>query len=309
MKLEVVEAMSAGADVLRLAFVHTSRPELPGWTAGSHVDLHLGDGRIRQYSLCGDPADTSRYEIAVKLERAGRGGSAWIHANLPIGAIAHVSAPRNNFPLDGSARRHVFVAGGIGVTPFLAMAHTLATSDRRFELNFCARSTARAPLLDRLNAVCGARLRTWFSSEGRRFAPEAIGAPEEGSRLYLCGPKRLLGEVRATAAAMGWAADHVHVEIFQGEHDQTIEPKPFDVRLASTGAVLHVPADRSMLDILRDHGAHVPSSCELGVCGSCILGYSEGQVIHRDVVLSEEARHDRVAVCVSRARGSITLDL
>ena len=309
MKLKVAEAKPTGGDVVHLAFVHPLRPELPAWTAGAHVDLRLGEGRVRQYSLCGDPADRSRYEIAVKLEHVGRGGSAWVHANLPVGAIAHVSAPRNNFPLIEAARRHVFIAGGIGVTPFLAMARALQTSGQEYELHFCARSAAEAPLLDSLMELCGPRLRTWFSSDGARFAPTLIGQPDDDTHLYLCGPKRLLDAVCTEAAAMGWPDDHIHAEVFRAEIDETFKPEPFEVRLASTGAVLHVPADRSILDILRDHGIHMASSCELGVCGSCICGYSEGSVIHRDAVLPVAARQNKIAPCVSRARVSVTLDL
>jgi vanillate O-demethylase ferredoxin subunit len=273
------------------------------------VDLRLPDGRVRQYSLLGDPADRTRYEIAIKREDPGRGASLWAHANLAVGAIAHVSAPRNNFPLAKDARRCVLVAGGIGITPFVSMARQLARDGADFELNLCARSAESAPLLAELGAICGDRLRTWFSRDGRRFEPAAIGAPDADRHLYVCGPQRLLDAVLAAATAAGWPDAHIHTEVFQPIRDENFNPEPFDAFIASTGAVLHVPADRSLLDILRANGLSMASSCELGVCGSCICGYRNGSVIHRDVILPLASRQDRMTPCVSRAHVSVTLEL
>jgi ferredoxin-NADP reductase len=309
MKLRVEGARYTTPDVLHLVFVHPVKPELPPWAPGAHVDLRLPDGRVRQYSLLGDPADRTRYEIAIKREDPGRGASLWAHANLTVGAIAHVSAPRNNFPLAKDARRCVLVAGGIGITPFVSMARQLARDGADFELNLCARSAESAPLLAELGAICGDRLRTWFSRDGRRFEPAAIGAPDAGRHLYVCGPQRLLDAVLAAATAAGWPDAHIHTEVFQPIRDENFNPEPFDAFIASTGAVLHVPADRSLLDILRANGLSMASSCELGVCGSCICGYRNGSVIHRDVILPLASRQDRMTPCVSRAHVSVTLEL
>jgi ferredoxin-NADP reductase len=309
MKLRVAQARYTTPDVLHLTLVHPRKPELPPWTPGAHVDLRLPDGRVRQYSLCGDPADQARYDIAIKREAAGRGASIWAHANLTPEAIAHVSAPRNNFPLADDARRHVLIAGGIGITPLVAMARKLAREDRPFLLHHCARSAEAAPLLPELRAICGNHLRTWFSSEGRRFAPVNIGPPRDGDHLYVCGPSRLIDPVLAHAAATGWPQPNIHTEIFTPLSDENFKPEPFDALIASTGAVLHVPADRTLLEVLRAHGLATVSSCELGVCGSCVCGYVEGRVIHRDVVLPLASRQDRMMPCVSRAHVSVTLDL
>jgi ferredoxin-NADP reductase len=309
MKLKVAGARLVTPDVLHLIFVHPKKPELPAWEPGAHVDLRLPDGRARQYSLCGDHADRRRYAIAIKREAAGRGGSLWAHANLAVGAVAHVSAPRNNFPLAEGARRHVLVAGGIGVTPFVAMVRALAREGADFELNLCAPSPTTAPLVGELRKLCGERLRTWFSCDGRRFDAAAIGAPEAGRHLYVCGPPRLLDAVLTQAATAGWPDAQVHTEVFQPRTDENYKPEPFDAFIASTGQVLHVPADRSLLDVLRAHGFATVSSCELGVCGSCACGYRNGTVVHRDVVLPLASRQDRMLPCVSRAHVSVTLDL
>jgi ferredoxin-NADP reductase len=309
MKLEVIGARHVTPDVLHLTFVHPRKPELPAWEPGAHVDLRLPDGRVRQYSLCGDSTDRTRYEIAIKREAAGRGGSRWAHANLGIGAIAHVSAPRNNFPLAQDANCHVLVAGGIGVTPFVAMVRALVRERADFELNLCAPSATAAPFLGELSDLCGARPRTWLSSEGRRFDVAAIGAPGAGRHLYVCGPGRLLDAVLARAMSAGWPDAQIHTEVFKPRTDENYKPEPFDAFIASTGQVLHVPADRSLLDVLRAHGLATVSSCELGVCGSCACGYRNGTVIHRDVVLPLASRQDRMLPCVSRAHVGVTLDL
>ncbi|MCJ2126924.1 PDR/VanB family oxidoreductase [Methylobacterium sp. J-077] len=309
MRLTVVEAVATTPEVVRLTFAHPQRPELPAWEPGAHVDLRLPDGRTRQYSLCGDPADRSRYVLAIKREDAGRGGSLWTHDNLTPGAVAHVSHPRNNFGLAVEARRHVLIGGGIGVTPLAAMAWYLAARGADFVIHLCARSAENAPLLAELQALCGERLHCWFSSEGSRFDPAALGAPEDGVHIYACGPQRLIDAVQVTLETAGWPVEQVHVEHFAPMADENYKPEPFDALIASTGAVVHVPADVSLLDVLRRHGFAMPSSCEIGVCGSCECGYRDGTVIHRDVVLPVAKRQDRMMPCVSRARVNITLEL
>lgn len=308
MKLRVEVARLATPNVLHLTLVHPNRPTLPAWEPGAHVDLRFPDGKIRQYSLCGDPTDLSNYQIAIKREDAGRGASRWAHDALQTGAIAHVSAPRNNFRIQ-DAERHVFVIGGIGVTPALSMARHLASTGGDVRVHFCARSEAEAPLLAELRAACGERLETWFSTAGQRFEPNAMEPYSDGSCLYVCGPQRLLESVREAAEALGWPESAIHAEAFQATLDENFKPEPFDATLAATGETLHVPADRSLLEVLRDHGIVMPSSCELGVCGSCVCTYLEGVVIHRDAAISVSDRQDKIAPCVSRARVSVTLDL
>ena len=307
-KLRVVGLADSTPEVRVYTLEHPRKPLLPEWAAGAHVDVRVADGKVRQYSLCGEPGVQKQWQIAVKREATGRGGSAWVHETLVLGGEALVSAPRNNFPL-APATRHVLVAGGIGVTPLLAMARTLAAAGADFTLHFCARSAALAPLLAELRAVCGRRLVTWFADEGRRFDPALVGPPAPGTHLYACGPQRLTDAVRTAAEAAGWAEPQQHYEVFQPTLDENFKPEPFELKLASTGEVLLVPADRSALEVLRERGFALPSSCELGVCGSCVCGYSEGVVIHRDSVLPVAARQDRLTLCVSRARVAVTVAL
>jgi ferredoxin-NADP reductase len=307
MKLRVGKTLFTTPDVLHVQLVHPLRPALPEWSAGAHVDLRLPDGRTRQYSLCGDPEDRSRYEIAIKREATGRGGSVWAHENLREGSEVHISAPRNNFPLNATCERNILVAGGIGVTPSLSMARTLKRCGREFTLHFCARSAPEAPLLDELKDICGSSLRCWFSGEGHRFDPAVIGPYDASSHVYMCGPQRLLDAVQD--ALSEWPEDQVHGEVFQMTIDENFKPEPFEATIASTGQSILVPADRSLLDVLRDNDFVMPSSCEMGVCGSCECGYRDGVVLHRDKVLPVAKRQDRLMLCVSRARLSVTLDL
>jgi vanillate O-demethylase ferredoxin subunit len=313
MKMAVSDVRSVTDTVKVFTFHHPRRAHLPPPLPGSHVDLHLPDGKVRQYSLCGDPDDDTAYAISVKLEYDGRAGSKWIHDNLKAGAILPVSAPRNNFALVEEALRHVFVAGGIGITPMLAMLRRLARRGAPFELHYCARAPQTAPFLSELTDICSPqRLFTYFSDlhEGTstRFDAERIfAAAAPGTHVYCCGPQRLTQAVRA--ATGHWPDGSVHFEAFKPALDENFKPEPFDVKLASTGKVLRVPADKSTLEILRAHGLALPSSCELGVCGACSCRYLDGTVIHRDSILDISARQDRMMLCVSRARVGVTLDL
>ncbi len=308
MKLDVVDARTTGG-ALRLVLRHPKRPNLPSWSPGAHVDVRLPDGRVRQYSLCGDPDDATRYVIAVQLEPDGRGGSCWIHENLTIGSIAHVSAPRNHFPLSPSADACILIAGGIGITPLVAMAKKLSCGGRPFDLHYCARTAHDAPLLDEAQDLFGARLKTYFSKDatGRRFdAALALKIPMPDVHIYCCGPLRLVESVKAASTAC--PAKNVHVEMF-APPAQDAPPGPFDIEIASTGQRFHVPADRSGLSVLRENGYSLASSCEIGVCGSCECSYVSGKVIHRDGVLDTEQRRTRLLLCNSRAEGCVVLDL
>ncbi|HEY0219248.1 MAG TPA: PDR/VanB family oxidoreductase [Afipia sp.] len=307
MKMRVKQMRFTTHDVLHLQLAHPLRPTLPPWAAGAHVDLRMPDGRVRQYSLCGDPANNSYYEIAIKREDSGRGGSKWIHKNIQIGSEVHVSAPRNNLPLSEKGELYIFVAGGIGITALLSMARALKHQRKEFLFHFCARSASEAPLLDELKDICGARLQCWFSKEGHRFNPATIGSYDERKHIYICGPQRLLDGVKSTLT--DWPEDHVHFEAFQMTVDENFKAEPFEATIASTGQALLVPADKSLLDVLHENGFVMPSSCQMGVCGSCECGYRDGIVIHRDKVLPTAKRQDRMMPCVSRARVSITLDL
>lgn len=307
MKLRVAKVSQSTTDVAHFTLVHPHRPSLPEWTAGAHVDLRLPDGRVRQYSLCGDPSDAASYQIAIKRQPDGRGGSVWAHEMLQEGSEVHVSAPRNNLPLAPGGERYILIAGGIGITPLLSMARSLGSSGKAFELHYCARSETQAPLLREVREACRDSLRCWFSNSGNRFDPSVIGPNSPGTHVYVCGPQGLIDAVQSSLT--DWPDAQVHCEHFQMTVEENFKAEPFEAVVASTGQRILVPADKSLLEVLREQDFPLPSSCEMGVCGSCECGYRDGIVLHRDKVLPVAKRQDRMMLCVSRARVSVTLDL
>lgn len=304
----------AAIDIVMLELV-PAESALPPFTAGAHIDLHLPNGLIRQYSLLNDPVEDHRYVIAVQRDRDSRGGSSHVHEALHEGATVRISAPRNHFPLTEDAPHVVLVGGGIGVTPLLSMAARLAALGRSWELVYCARTRDHAAARDTL-AGYGGRVRFNFDQEPGGsildLAALVAGAPA-GTHFYCCGPTPMLG---AFEAAMQARPGFGHVEYFSPKAPDPAATQAvdhaFDVQLARTGTTIHVAADRSILDTLIEEGFDLPYSCQEGVCGSCETAVLEGAVEHRDFVLSdaEKAASKSMMVCCSRARGArLVLDL
>jgi ferredoxin-NADP reductase len=309
MKLTVTAARKEQGDVLVIELKHPRKPLLPPFEPGSHVDVHLPDGKVRQYSLCGDPEDPTRYTIAVKREAEGRGGSAWIHEAVAAGATLPVSAPRNHFPLRPGEGPTLLLAGGIGITPILAMARVLSRQGKPFDLHYFARSRSLAPLLPEIERVLSpgtVRLHFDDEPETRQDIAALLADRADGAQLYYCGP---LGFMAAVArASEHWPDGTVHFEAFQPPEFDGAPPEPFMIQLRD-GRVVEVAAETSALAALRAAGVPLMASCENGVCGTCECGMLGGQPIHRDAVLSQEVRGHRFIPCVSRARGVLKLDL
>ncbi|WP_245442431.1 PDR/VanB family oxidoreductase [Mesorhizobium hawassense] len=309
MKLIVAGVHVEPGDVRVIELKHHRRPLLPAFEPGSHVDVHLPIGKVRQYSLCGDPEDLSRYTIAVKRENGGRGGSAWIHDQLTPGAELPVTAPRNHFPLKESDGPVLLLAGGIGITPIFAMARALWRQGKPFELHYFARSRSLAPLLGALEKTISSenlRLHLDDQVETRQDLEELLSTRPSGAQLYYCGPPGFMAAV--ALASEDWPDGTVNFEAFQPLVQDDTPPEPFMIVLRN-GAVVSVPADKSALSAIRAAGVLLMASCENGVCGTCECGYLEGQPIHRDAVLPSNARSHRFIPCVSRATGVLKLDL
>ncbi|WP_347557047.1 PDR/VanB family oxidoreductase [Robbsia sp. KACC 23696] len=299
---------SAGDGVLQLELADPDEWELPPFVAGNHIDLHLPNGLVRSYSLCGSPAEATRYHVAVKREHAGRGGSIAVH-ELRVGDPLPVSLPRGTFTLSAEAREHVFIAGGIGITPFVAMAAELTHSaaredasgafDPRFVLHVLHRGSRP------LEALCAALLPAESvvyhrSGEGQQRVDLAclIGAFVPGRHVYCCGPTALMDAV--VAATRDWPADHVHIEHFiPPERPVDADAKPYRVSLSLSKKTIDVLPNASLLEALRDHDVHVDAACEGGICGACRVRWLDGQPIHHDRVLSDAERQREVIVCVS----------
>ncbi|MBK0870167.1 cytochrome P450/oxidoreductase [Saccharopolyspora sp. HNM0986] len=310
--VEVESIEQAAAGIARITLVDTRAEPLPSWSPGAHVDIEL-NGMSRQYSLCGDPADRTRYQIAVFREPGGRGGSEYVHDRLRVGDQLNLRGPRNNFKLEPDAGHYVFIAGGIGITPIIAMADAALRAGSDYEIHYCGRSAGAMVLLARLIRDHGNRLTVHCSDQGGRLnVDELLADPREDTQIYACGPQRLLAALETATAR--WPQNALRVERFEADRG-ALDPAhehAFDVELAESGRTVRVAADRSVLAALREADVDVPSDCEQGLCGTCEVSVRDGEVDHRDHVLTrtERRRNDKMMTCCSRARGAkLTLEL
>jgi ferredoxin-NADP reductase len=306
--LTVVSKIRLSTDVVGITLAGAGAEPLLPWEAGAHIDVQCGDLR-RQYSLCGDPDDRQRYQIAVLREPDGRGGSTYLHDTLEPSDILWVSRPRNTFALE-SASRYVFIAGGIGITPILPM---LAEAERRgadWMLHYGGRTRAGMAFVAELGRH-GNRVRIYPQEEvGRIPLADALGKPDRDTKIYCCGPMPLLDAVAGVSEH--WPDGSLHVERFSRVALDTDTERGFDVRLASSGGTYHVPRDRTILEVLTDAGVDVVSSCEVGTCGTCEATVLEGVPDHRDSVLTPQERKEGqyMMLCVSRCLSdTLALDL
>lgn len=288
--------------------------ELPAFEAGAHVDVYLANDVIRQYSIWSDPGDRTRYCIAVLKQPDSRGGSLAVHA-LQAGERLQISPPRNTFALVESAPAFLLVAGGIGVTPMIAMATRLAALRRSFTIHYCARRREDAAFVPQLQELTAAgALTLHFSDEphpGRFHARAVLAAAPPGAHVYVCGPARLIESVLVAGRELGWSEDRLHSELFEAA---PVDPdaRAFDLHLIRSGRVVHVPAAQTALDALVAYGVSIPSSCAQGICGTCVTKVLDGVPDHCDRYLSS-AEHDSGTLftpCCSRARTPVlVLDL
>ncbi|MEU4232267.1 PDR/VanB family oxidoreductase [Nonomuraea sp. NPDC026600] len=295
-KLVVHARGQAAEGVVVLDLRDPAGAELPEWTPGAHVDLVLGGDLVRQYSLCGDPAERTTWRIAVLREPAGRGGSAYVHDELHPGTAVLVRGPRNHFPLH-PAPRYLFIAGGIGITPILPM---IAAAGTGWELVYGGRTAASMAFAGELRARHGDRVTLRPQSEHGLLDLDAIleRTPPE-TLVYCCGPAPLLEAVERRCANRP-----LHVERFSPKDPGApVRTASFEVELALTGRTLTVPPERSVLEVVEEAGVQVLSSCREGTCGTCETTVLAGTVDHRDSLLTPEERaaHDTMFLCVSRA--------
>ncbi len=304
----VVQSITPVAqDIVRLRLAAPDGRPMPRWAPGSHIDVECGDtGLSRQYSLCGDPADATALEIAVLRDSQSRGGSAWVHANLKTGDRLRIRGPRNHFRLDEGARRLIFIAGGIGITPIAAMARRARELGLDYQLHYCGRNHSALAFVPELAALHGERLKLHVSEEGSRLDLGALLAqPEAGAQVYACGPLRMLDALEAACAH--WPEDALRVEHFESTLG-TLDPakeQAFEVELKDSGLTLPVRADQTLLAALRAANIDVQSDCEEGLCGSCEVRVLAGDIDHRDMVLTRSEREagERMMSCCSRACG------
>lgn len=297
-------------------FVAVDGGTLPSFAAGAHIDVHLPEGFQRQYSLCNTPGETHRYCIGVLRDPESRGGSAAMHELVHEGTRLSIGAPKNHFALHEGATRSLLFAGGIGVTPILAMVERLSSIDAAFEVHYCTRSPERTAYAQRLrDSRCADRIHFHFDdgpSEQKLDFAQRLRTPQRGTHLYVCGPSGFLDAARASARDCGWSDAQVHFEYFIGMAAHSPDDRSFDVVIRSSGEVIRVAPAQTITDALAMHGVLVPVSCQQGVCGTCLTRVVEGDVDHRDLYLSpeEQEANDQFLPCCSRAKGCrLVLDL
>lgn len=304
-EVEIIGRVDEADDIISLELARVDGAPLPGFTAGAHVDVHVGPGLVRQYSLCNSPAENHRYRLGVLREANSRGGSAEIHRTFRIGRRIQISAPRNNFCLVETARHSVLIAGGIGVTPLLAMSYRLQSVGAKFELHYCTRTRARTAFLNELASIFNSHLAMHYDDgpEDQRFSiGRFLPSSSEDVRLYVCGPIGFMDYVIADATRLGWCASNICLEYFTTNMD--FGGDSFTVTAARSGLTVDIPADRTIAEVLCEHGVDVPLSCEQGVCGTCLTPVLEGVPEHRDLYQSEEEKacNTHMTLCCSRAK-------
>ncbi|WP_349307392.1 PDR/VanB family oxidoreductase [Rhodococcus sp. IEGM 1307] len=312
--MTVTRVSSEAEGILSLELRNSDGTEVLPWDPGSHIDLWLPSGLIRQYSLCSDPKDLTHYRISVLRVADGRGGSVEIHDGDLLGRELSVQGPRNHFPLI-EAKSYLLIAGGIGVTPLLAMARELDRRGQDWSMIYGGRSRGSMAYLDELSACEGDVEIVPQDERGIPDLARAIGDCPAGTAVYCCGPEPMLVAVQDKCAEL-LSPDSLHLEHFSADPaalsalDQV--NAAFEVEMASTGEVLEIPPDRSILDVVLERLPGTPFSCKEGYCGTCETAVFEGTPDHRDTVLTPEERtgNETIMICVSRAESTrLRLDL
>ena len=309
-EVQVVSRKTEAQGICSYELARLDESPLPAFSAGSHIDVHLPDGLIRQYSLCNHPDERHRYLIGVLRDPASRGGSQHLHEQINTGDRLHISEPRNLFPLVHEARRSLLFAGGIGITPILCMAERLAHSNADFELHYCARSSDRAAFVERIRQSAFAdRVFVHFDEQPETLmnAAQVLANPQPDVHLYVCGPAGFMQHVLDSARAQGWAEDRLHREYFAAAAIDSSHDGSFSIKVASSGQIIEIPADKTVVAVLESHGIDIPMSCEQGVCGTCLTNVLEGIPDHRDMFLTEEeqACNNQFTPCCSRSKSPL----
>jgi vanillate O-demethylase ferredoxin subunit len=321
MSVKIVAIRQEAQDIVSFELADPEGRSLPPFSAGAHIDVEAGDGLVRQYSLCNAPNERHRYLIAVLKVPDSRGGSIAMHQRSEASLI-NISEPKNHFPLS-PAKKTLLFAGGIGVTPILCMAERLAQTGADFEFHYSGRSIDRMAFVDRIMASPFANKVRLHPNDGpadQKLDVKAAlgkkgfwgGVPRD-VHLYVCGPSGFMDWVLQTARDNKWPDAQLHQEYFSPAAPPTdVKAEAFEVQIASTGKTYVIPADLPITKALRAHGIEIPTSCEEGICGTCVTRVLEGEPDHRDFFLSakEKARNDQMTPCCSRSKSpKLILDL
>ena len=313
--VKIIKKTKEAEGISSFELARTDGAPMPPFSAGSHVDVFIPGGLVRQYSLCNDQTEQHRYRIAVLRDPASRGGSAGMHDAVNEGDTITISEPRNHFPLQHATHTLLF-AGGIGITPLLCMAQRLGAIGSNFNLHYCTRSKDRTAFRDEIagsNFSSKVAFHYDIGEESQKLDLAAlIAQPEAGTHIYVCGPVGFIEHVINTARDKGWDKNQVHLEYFGAAAQDTSHDGSFDVMIASTGKTYPVAKDQSVTETLKAHGIEILTSCEQGVCGTCITRVLEGEPDHRDMYFTddEKEKNDQFTPCCSRSKSAVlVLDL
>ncbi len=315
LSVKVLRKVQEAQDIASFELASTDGSPLPPFSAGSHVDVQVPGGLTRQYSLSNDDKEQHRYRIAVLRDPKSRGGSVGMHDAVKEGDVLTISTPRNHFPMV-RAERTLLLAGGIGVTPILCMAQRLSAIGADFEMHYCTRSQDRTAFHAEITASPFADRVHFHFDDGdaaqKLDAAKLLAAPAPGTHVYICGPTGFIDYIVGTTTAQGWDKANVHLEYFGAAAQDTSNDGSFEVRIASTGKVYPIAKDQSVVQALAAHGIEILTSCEQGVCGTCLTRVLEGECDHRDLYLldDEKEANDQFLPCCSRAKSPLlVLDL
>lgn len=274
---------------------------LKTFAPGSHIEITFGPGLRRRYSLISSPHNLETYSIAVLKVPNGM-GSTWLHNHLSVKSEVEISGPFQEFQIKKGAKRHILIAGGIGITPILSFAKHLETSNDVYELHYSARSSAKMAFAEELKSFRNGSINLYDNEVGQVLSIDKILANySDDAHVYACGPREMIEAVRNTARLKGWdESSQIHFESFGQSGSARTE---FKVELVQSNMTITIPANRSILDVAEEAGAWVNFECKRGECGKCVVEYSEGEVVHSDFCLTENARKTMMCPCVSRAKG------
>jgi vanillate O-demethylase ferredoxin subunit len=314
--VKVLRILDEAAGIRTFELVSNTGDPLPPFEAGAHIDVHIDDRLCRQYSLCNHPDERHRYVIGVLREPESRGGSRGMHDAVSEGDVLMISAPRNLFPLQSQGNPTLLFAGGIGITPIVCMAEQLHAERADFRLYYCGRSLSRMAFAERIRASAWAASASIHADDGAATQKlelvATLAKADKASHIYVCGPGGFIEAVLAAAEAAGFPPSQVHREYFTAEIHAQDGDMGFDVRLARTGDIDHVERDETVVQALGRHGIVIETSCEQGICGTCLTDVLEGRVDHRDMYLSEQEKEEGKVFlpCCSRScGGTLVLDL
>lgn len=302
-------------DIFTFELVAKGGGALPAFSAGSHVDVQVPGGLVRQYSLCNDPTENHRYLIGVLRTPDSRGGSRAMHEIVTEGDTIEISSPRNHFALAHDGKHSILIAGGIGITPILCMAERLNIIGASFVLHYSTRSRSRTAFLKHIEESSFADKAQFHFDDGdaaqKLNLESVLETPAEHTHVYVCGPKGLVDAAMLVARSKGWPEQLLHYELFASDPTKQDTDTAFSVTLASSGRVVRVAKDQTVVAALAAVGVNVPTSCEQGVCGTCLTRVISGEPEHRDMYLTsdEHAANNLFLPCCSRAKSDLVLDL